>query len=207
MLALSQRLATCPQILCSRAQGIQEPLKLLVPLQQALGLPHVLLEMQRLGSCREDGGQHHLTHCRPSGLPPSLPSKLLLPGGRSFPAAHPELHTARLSSSRKVSWLAQVAVKTSTSRPDLCNFNPSCSRCCLCSQAAFNSLPCWPGSLRVPAASRESGESKAAICAGPEPPAAAACPGRQAEGETLSAPLGNLPPLSPPWIIHLGALM
>lgn len=80
MLALSQLLAMCPQILCLRAQGIQEPVKLLVPLQPALGLPHVLLEMQRLGSCREDGGQHHLTHRRPSGLPPSLASKLLLPG-------------------------------------------------------------------------------------------------------------------------------
>lgn len=49
VLALSQFLATCPQSLCPRAQDAEEPPKLLVLLQQALGLFHILLGVQRPG--------------------------------------------------------------------------------------------------------------------------------------------------------------
>lgn len=47
VLALNQLLAVCPQSLCPRPQGAQEPPKLPVLLQQAQGLPHVLLGVQR----------------------------------------------------------------------------------------------------------------------------------------------------------------
>lgn len=49
VLAQGQRLATCPQSLCSMAKDAQLPLKLLVPLQQALGLPSIVLRVQRPG--------------------------------------------------------------------------------------------------------------------------------------------------------------
>lgn len=83
--------------------------------------------------------------------------------GRRIPAAHPQLRTWRPSSRRKASWLAQEAVKPSTSRTNFCNSSPSCSCCCLCSQVAFNSWLLWPRSLRALATSRKSGEPEAAM--------------------------------------------
>lgn len=75
VLAQGQLLTTCLQSFCLMAKGAQEPPKVPVLLQQALGLPDIVLGGRGRGSCLGRWGQHHLAHCWPQGhqQPPPQP--------------------------------------------------------------------------------------------------------------------------------------
>lgn len=165
-----------------------------MPLQQALGLPHILLRMRRPGIMPGRMGQHHLTQ----GRPRASRSAWFLGSPSDGEAAPGSLGLApypKAVQPQEGLMVGALGRETIHFLAKLLQLQPLLRSCCLCSQAAFSPRLCWPRSLRALSPLRSLGVHR---CQGLALSLQLLHPGQDDRQRSKPVPLlTNLPPSRP----------